>query len=46
MWEWLRKNKYPEEFRILCFNCNQAGRGIYTCPHLLTSETKTKDSNC
>jgi len=30
---WLRKNNYPEGFRVLCFNCNQA-MGIYGyCPH-------------
>ena len=21
-WLWLKKNKYPKEFRVLCFNCN------------------------
>lgn len=31
---WLRKNKWPEGFQVLCFNCNcgkAVNRGI--CPH-------------
>lgn len=33
IYRWLRKNSYPEGFRILCFNCN-AAMGIYgQCPH-------------
>lgn len=33
MYKWLKKNNYPEGFRVLCFNCNCA-RGIYGyCPH-------------
>lgn len=32
-WEWLRKNNYPDGFRVLCHNCNQS-TGIYGyCPH-------------
>ena len=22
LYRWLRKNKYPKEFRVLCYNCN------------------------
>lgn len=30
---WLRRNGWPEGFRVLCHNCNQA-RGLYgACPH-------------
>lgn len=30
---WLRRNKYPPGYRVLCFNCNSA-RGAYGyCPH-------------
>ena len=30
---WLIKNNFPDEFQILCFNCN-CSKGIYgTCPH-------------
>lgn len=32
-WMWLRRMKYPEGFRVLCHNCNQA-YGMYGyCPH-------------
>jgi hypothetical protein len=33
-WNWLRKNNYPEGFRVLCHNCNH-GRYLNggTCPH-------------
>lgn len=37
-YRWLRKNKYPEGYRVLCYNCNcgrQSNGGV--CPH--------KDSN-
>src|ERR1700757_476788 len=38
-WEWLRKNKYPEGFRVLCHNCNQA-IGLYgICPHQYPHES-------
>ena len=32
---WLRKNNYPEGFRLLCHNCN-LGRQLNggTCPHM------------
>lgn len=31
---WLKKNKYPPEFQVLCFNCN-CGRSVNggICPH-------------
>ena len=30
---WLKTHNFPEEYQILCFNCNQ-GKGIYgVCPH-------------
>ena len=36
IYEWLRKNKYPEGFQVLCYNCNNAKRfGI--CPHKIHS---------
>lgn len=32
-YEWLRKNKFPAGYRVLCFNCNLA-RGFFGyCPH-------------
>lgn len=33
LYQWLRLNKYPEGFQVLCFNCNLA-KGFYgMCPH-------------
>lgn len=38
LYHWLRKNDYPEGFRVLCHNCN-AARGFYGyCPHQPTGE--------
>lgn len=32
---WLKENKFPSDFRVLCHNCNMA-RGFYGhCPHEL-----------
>jgi hypothetical protein len=32
-WEWIIRNKFPDTFRVLCHNCNQA-IGVYGyCPH-------------
>lgn len=30
---WLRKNNYPAEYRILCYNCNNACGAYGFCPH-------------
>lgn len=30
---WLRKNKYPKGFRVLCMNCNFAKGHYKKCPH-------------
>ncbi len=33
LYRWLKKNNYPEGFRVLCHNCNQS-LGLYGyCPH-------------
>ncbi len=34
LYRWIIKNNFPEEFQILCFNCN-SGRHINggICPH-------------
>ena len=37
-YRWLKKNKYPKAFRVLCHNCN-VSYGLYGyCPH--TSPSK------
>lgn len=33
MYRWLRQNKYPGGFGILCMNCNWATRYGGVCPH-------------
>jgi hypothetical protein len=30
---WLKKNNFPEGYRVLCFNCNQALAIFGYCPH-------------
>lgn len=33
VYRWLKKNNFPDGFRLLCYNCNCA-RGFYgVCPH-------------
>ena len=31
--QWLKVNGYPEGFRVLCHNCNQATANGRECPH-------------
>ena|SRR5687768_17731351 len=34
LYQWLKKNNYPDGFQVLCFNCNCA-KGFYgICPHM------------
>ena len=33
-YRWLKRNKYPPGFQVLCFNCNMAKRTSDFCPHL------------
>ena len=44
MCNWIIKHDYPSNFRILCFNCNQA-QGIFGyCPHELDRAASAKAS--
>ena len=46
-YSWLRKNGWPEGYRTLCHNCNQA-RGAYGfCPHEIevAAETAAKETS-
>lgn len=38
-WDWLRRNNYPDGYRILCNNCNMAIRWGKICPHQRKQET-------
>lgn len=33
MYRWLKKNNFPEGYRLLCMNCNWAMRYRKECPH-------------
>ena len=33
LYRWLRKNNYPKDFQVLCFNCNRAKHFNGICPH-------------
>ena len=30
---WIIRNDYPDDFRVLCWNCNQAIGFYGRCPH-------------
>lgn len=32
-WRWLKNNKFPPGYQVLCHNCNMAIRWGKTCPH-------------
>ncbi len=36
--EWLKRNKYPSGFQLLCYNCNMAKGHYGTCPHKITPQ--------
>lgn len=33
VWRWLVIHNFPDNFRVLCFNCNHATSGGRVCPH-------------
>jgi len=33
LYAWIRKNNYPNDFQILCHNCNQSKGSYGECPH-------------
>ena len=33
IYRWLQKNNYPENFNVLCHNCNMAEGFFGSCPH-------------
>lgn len=40
LYSWLKKNSYPQGYRVLCWNCNAAIGMFGVCPH-----EKLKDGN-
>jgi len=33
LWRYLRRNRYPRGYQVLCMNCNAAKSDLKTCPH-------------
>ncbi len=33
IYQWVKKNNYPDGFRVLCYNCNNAHGHYGYCPH-------------
>lgn len=40
---WLKKNNFPEGYRVLCFNCNFAIYHLGECPHSLPPQPRRDD---
>ena len=38
MYLWIKKNNYPDNFQILCHNCNMAKSFYGICPHMETEK--------
>ena len=44
LYYWLKNNKYPNGYNVLCFNCNCADGAYGRCPHKsLNEEIKVND---
>jgi hypothetical protein len=35
IYRWVKRNNFPKDFQVLCFNCNLAKQHVGKCPHLL-----------
>ena len=33
LYAWLKRNEYPDDFQVLCINCNSAKSDNGICPH-------------
>lgn len=43
LYQWLIKRSFPEDFNVLCFNCNFAEGHYEKCPHKLDSITLNRN---
>ena len=45
MYEWIKRNNYPDGFQVLCWNCN-SGKGANggICPHERQAEPTSTDA--
>lgn len=44
--EWLLKNQFPDDFQILCFNCNWAKHANKICSHKLNQHVSMMSFGC
>jgi hypothetical protein len=42
IWNWIKKNNYPERLQILCFNCNMAKAHNGYCPHSMLNNRRLR----
>ena len=35
LYHWIKRNNFPDGFRILCYNCNCSAKKLGICPHKL-----------
>ena len=33
LYHWIKRNNFPEGFRVLCYNCNCSSKRFGICPH-------------
>ena len=45
LYRWIKRNNYPDMFRILCHNCNQAIGKYGYCPHERAGPHKPTSNN-
>ena len=44
LYEYLKKNNYPDGYQVLCFSCNFVKGQYDQCPHLFEKYSKKKDT--
>ena len=44
LYEYLKKNNYPDGYQVLCYSCNFVKEKYDKCPHLFEKYRKKKDT--
>ena len=44
LYEYLKKNNYPDGYQVLCFSCNFIKEKYDKCPHLFKKYSKKKEN--
>ena len=44
LYEYLKKNNYPDGYQVLCFSCNFIKEKYDKCPHLFEKYSKKKEN--